>query len=472
MRNAHPKFMCFPSVVCVGKETEVAITPRDMNRFFHSDKKYTLAVVGLGEDQESYHTPIPLDYPCQVKDGCLHFTYFFDAEQEYSIRFCEVGGKEIRISLYAVKEDLYVLRPLKGDLHSHSTYSDGSDGPAMTPADYREEGFDFFALTDHNRMYPSLLAPALYEGIPLGIHMMAGEEIHTPGSLLHIVHVGGTKSVCNQYIHSREEYDAAVDKIAATLTHIPERYRRRMAMAVWACNEVHNAGGLAIFAHPCWCPQRYNVTREFADLLFQEKIFDAFELMGGCGDNGNNMQLALWIEHLLKGNELPVVGSSDSHNHDYAVDKMFAKRFTLVFARENTTEAILEAIRTGYSVSAELSPNDDTNVRFYSTQMRLVQFAHFLYNNYFSETWRLCIGEGILMRRYAEGEDVAAPLAALADTVANFYKRYYGVTPIQGIPQKRMEYLENCLQLHLNDGPVTKGSLLEILPSEKNKRQE
>lgn len=472
MRNAHPKFMCFPSVVCVGRETEVAITPRDVNRFFRADKEYTLAVVGLGEDQESYHASIPLDYPCHVKDGCLRFTYFFDAEQEYSIRFCEAGGKEIRIPMYAVKEDLYNLRPLKGDLHSHSTYSDGSDGPAMTPADYREEGYDFFALTDHNRMYPSVLAPTLYDNIPLGIHMMQGEEIHTPGSLLHIVHIGGTESVCNKYIHAREDYEAAVDRIAKSLTHIPELYRRRMAMAVWACEEVHKAGGLAIFAHPCWCPQRYNVTREFADLLFQEKIFDAFELMGGVKDSGNNMQLALWIEQLLKGNGLAVVGSSDSHNHDYSNSKEFAKRFTLVFAKENTTEAILEAIRAGYSLSAELAPNDDTDVRFYSTQMRLVRFAHFLYENYFNETWRLCIGEGILMRRYAEGEEVGAVLAALCDTVENFYKRYYGITPIQGIPQQRMDYLEKCLQIHCSDGPVTKGSLLKILADGRYKRQD
>ena len=472
MRNAHPKYLCFPSVVCVGKETQVYITPRDINYYFRDDQNYALAVLGLGQDQFSYHSPLSFDHPWEVKDGCLLFSHYFDAEQEYSVQIRDAAGKVHRISLYAVEEDLYELRPLKGDLHSHSAYSDGSDGMAMTPADYREEGYDFFALTDHNRMYPSQMLNQLYADIPLGMHMMIGEEIHTPGSLLHIVHVGGAESVCNKYIHNRDAYEAAVDQISQTLTHIPELYRRRMAMAVWACKEIHNAGGLAILAHPCWCPRRYNVTREFADLLFQEKIFDAFELMGGDHDKTNNLQLALWIEHLLMGSGLPVVGSTDSHNHDVAEDKSFAKRFTLVFAKENTTEAILDAIRAGYSVSAEVTARDDTNVRFYSTKMRLVLFAHFLYKNYFNETWRLCVGEGILMRRYAQGEDVASLLAALAPTVESFYKRFYGITPPEGMPENRLKFLQECLARHKSEGPGTKGSSLELQHDGKNKRQD
>ena len=94
MRNAHPRYLCYPSVVCVGKETEVTIFPRDISRVFREDAEYELAVVGLREDQLDYHDHIPLDHPCYVKDGCLCFTYHFDLEQEYSIRFCKKGEKE------------------------------------------------------------------------------------------------------------------------------------------------------------------------------------------------------------------------------------------------------------------------------------------------------------------------------------------------------------------------------------------
>ena len=61
--------------------------------------------------------------------------------------------------------------------------------------DYREEAFDFFFLTDHNRMYTSEYAAKLYGEIPLGMQILRGEEVHTPGSLLHIVHAGGSESV-------------------------------------------------------------------------------------------------------------------------------------------------------------------------------------------------------------------------------------------------------------------------------------
>ncbi|MBQ4052336.1 MAG: hypothetical protein IJD09_01665 [Clostridia bacterium] len=462
MRNAHPRYLCYPSVVCVGKETEVTIFPRDISRVFREDAEYELAVVGLREDQLDYHDHIPLDHPCYVKDGCLCFTYHFDLEQEYSIRFCKKGEKEEKLPLYAVEEDLFALRPLKGDLHSHTYYSDGQDGIAMTPADYREEGFDFFVLTDHNRMYTSHLAAELYKDVPLGMHIMAGEEVHTPGSIVHIVHAGGSESVCDFYVHHREEYEAQIEAIAQTMPQVPQQYRSRVAMAKWACDRIHGCGGLAIFAHPFWCPNRYNVTQEFADLLFDQKIFDAYELVGGgCGvGRANNAQLALWQEQAFKGNILPVVGSSDSHNHDFAVGG-FGRRFSIIFAKENTTEAILDAIRKGYSVAGELPYESEGDVRFYGPKLRLVLFAHFLFNNYFNETWRLCVGEGILMRRYAQGEPVEKELAALAPTVENFYQKFYGLAPAPTVTKERRAFLDRCLEIQKN-GPETKGGNLYI----------
>ena len=461
MRNISQRYICYPSVVQVGKETEITVFPTDPSRVFRAEKQYEMCVVGLLEDQlDSYHKKIPHDHPCYVKNGCLCFKYCFDKEQEYSIRFCETGGKEIKVSLYAVQNDLYSLRPLKGDLHTHSYYSDGADGVPVTPADYREEGFDFFALTDHNRMFTSKLAAELYDGVPLGMNIMPGEEVHTPGSLLHIVHVGGNYSVCNKYIHDPDTYEAQVDETEKTLSYIPEQYRRRAAMAVWACDKIHKAGGLAIFAHPFWCPNRYNITDEFMNILFDLKIFDAFELMGGIDQTKNNMQLALWQQQMSKGNIIPIVGSSDSHNHDFAKDG-FARRFTLVFASENTTSAVLDAVKDGLCVAGEISSKDDDEVRFYG-DLRLVSFAHFLWRNFFKETWRICFGEGVLMRRYAQGEPVEKELALACDTVSDFYKRYYGILPAPVIPDKIIKYLDKCRAVQTGEGPVTKGSSLFI----------
>ena len=84
----------------------------------------------------------------------------------------------------------------------------------------------------------------------------------------------------------------------------------------------------------------------------------------------------------MKGNSIPVVSSSDSHNHDFSKTD-FARRFTIVFAKENSTKAIIDAIKRGYSVAGEIPSLNDEEIRFYSADFRLVAFAHFLYQNYF-----------------------------------------------------------------------------------------
>lgn len=466
MRNAHPRFICYPSVVRAGQETTVTVYPMDTSRRFTENGAYALNVYGLMDDQIDYHTPAPLDHPFTLEGGCLKFTHCFEKEQEYRIRL-NANGVQTILSMFALDGDLYALRPLKGDFHSHCWYSDGADGLTMTPADYREEGFDFFTLTDHNRMFTSLLAKEMYEGVDLGMHIIAGEEIHTPGANLHIVHAGGRESVCDRYIKDPTTYEGEVAALEAQLTHIPQQYRNRIAMAKWSCENIHKVGGIAIFAHPYWQPDQFNVSADQANYLFAEKMFDAFELVGGCLTRDNNLQLALWQEQCMKGNILNVVGSSDSHDHDF--DNMpFARRFTIVFARENTTEAILEAVRMGYSVAAELPPSSGEDVRFFGS-LRLVTFCHFLWKHYFSRTWRLCVGEGVLMRRWALGEDVCQVLSALAPTVENFYKRFYGLTAAPLLTERQTKFLDKALAVQ-KEGPITKGSKLYIYG--KNARRE
>lgn len=469
MRNAHEKYKCYPSVICVGVETEITVFPRDISRRFRDDIEYEMAVRGADWDELDYHCSLTYPHPFRIENGCMKFTYTFETEQEYVIRFREKGGTLIKIPVYAVEEDLYELRPLKGDLHTHSYYSDGEDGFAMTPADYREQGFDFFSLTDHNRMYPSVLAAELYRDIPLGMNIIRGEEVHTPGSQLHIVHVGGKDSICNKYIHDRENFELEVDALEREMTHVPQQYRRRTAMAKWVCNQAHEAGGIAIFAHPYWRPRNYNISKEFADILFAEKMFDAFELIGGITSRLNNLQVSLWQEQMVKGNPIPVVGSTDSHSHNFAKGK-FGKRFTYVFAKSNKTEDVLEGIRRGYTVAAEVAKDNEEDVQFYSTQHRLVLFAHFLYDNYFDEICRLSFGEGILMRRYAEGEPVKDKLAMFADTIEDFYKKFYGLAEAPKLPKSHLALLDNALDMQRNVGPMTKGSGLEIYGT--NQRRE
>lgn len=82
----------------------------------------------------------------------------------------------------------------RGNLHTHTTLSDGALSPSDTVAFYRDAGYDFVAITDHFRAeygFPltdtrSLRAP--------GFTTLLGAELHAPRTLLalewHILAVG------------------------------------------------------------------------------------------------------------------------------------------------------------------------------------------------------------------------------------------------------------------------------------------
>src|SRR5688572_8885352 len=40
----------------------------------------------------------------------------------------------------------------KGNLHTHTLWSDGDDYPEMVVGWYQDHGYDFLSITDHNRM--------------------------------------------------------------------------------------------------------------------------------------------------------------------------------------------------------------------------------------------------------------------------------------------------------------------------------
>ena len=294
------RYCAFPSVVPLERKTTITIFPCDISRRFRNDLEYQVGIIGLLDHMTHYYDKEPLDLPYTVKDGTLQFEYTFSKEQQYQILFCKKGERPTKLSIFAVKDDLFALRPLKGDLHAHTYYSDAVDGVAMTPANYREQGFDFFSLTDHNRMFTSRFAMQAYEDVKLGMHIMTGEEVHTPGSILHIVSAGAKESVCEKYVKDPEGYEKAIDEVEKTLADIPELYRRRTAMAKWACEEIRKAGGIAIFAHPFWKPYKYNVSDEFCDILFDMDIFDALEVMGGIDAASCNIQLALWQHQAMR----------------------------------------------------------------------------------------------------------------------------------------------------------------------------
>ncbi len=120
--------------------------------------------------------------------------------------------------------DKHGNRWYKGNLHTHTTLSDGKKSPEDTKIAYREAGYDFIALTDHWKI------GAGNENDPSGLLVLSGCEYNFGGEdslngVFHIVGVG---------------MDESMTKIDFSST--PSN----------AIAEIKANGGAAILAHPAW----------------------------------------------------------------------------------------------------------------------------------------------------------------------------------------------------------------------------
>lgn len=469
----NPKnYVIYPSVVPADKPAAMTIAPNERAFMLFDGVTYTLRIVAVDSDECSfYYDPTPQALlSLQAADGVLRFTYIFEGEQEYFLQLLRDGGVLAEFHIYALYEDLYRLTPLRGDLHGHSFRSDGKRDPAALAGHYREQGYDFFALTDHNRYYPGGEIDETYAGVQLGITRIPGEELHTPVSTVHIVNVGSSESVTARYVKDRSTYEAEVAAYLPQVPgHVPEKYREKYAMAMWATDHIHAAGGLAIFPHPYWKPgasRCHNVCDELATILLKSGMFDAYELVGAADRAGTNRSIALWGDLRAAGCDFPIVGSSDVHSITSKDD--FPHHFTICFAESNTVDGILNAVRSKLAVAVE-GVGAEYDRRYYTFgPLRLVSYAQFLLAHYFPERQRTCAGEGVAMRAYALGASSAQLIEETArmntESAARFFGRKEALVPTA----EMLAFEEKWRRIHVEDGPITKGSAID---SEKVTRQ-
>lgn len=453
----------YPAVAKVNHETEFIIAPAERSFLLYEGEEYELIIIPINGDEPNYYHPTQRQkIKLVASEGILRFTYTPDKEQEYSLRLLYQGKLKENFAIYAVHDDLYGLRPLKGDLHAHSYRSDGARDPAALAGHYREQGYDFFALTDHNRYYPGAEIDEVYEGVKLGITRVKGEEIHAVGNVVHIVHVGGDKSVCEEYVNNQEGFADVVKPYYERIpADVPEQYHDRYARCLWATERAHKAGGIAIFPHPFWMPKTssmYNVCEEFARILLKSGMFDAYELMGGMGQASGNKSVALWSEVRAEGCDIPVVASSDVHGIDNS--HAFPHHFTICFAKSNDNGAIIDAVRNGLSVAVEAVGDEyKRQYRCYG-KLRLVAYAHFLLKNYFVPMQRICQGEGVAMRSYAMCDAPAALIETQVEQTERFRLRFFGQKEALLPNEEIKDFIARARERQMQ-GPTSRGSSLE-----------
>lgn len=460
MLPAPSNYTVWPCIVPSEKKTEMVIAPVERAFLLREGEEYTVTLIPVNGDEPDYYNVSAFETLSVVaSNGVLRFTYAFEGEMEHLIILSQGEKKLQEMAVYSLREDLYALLPLKGDFHGHSYRSDGRRDPAALAGHYREQGYDFFSLTDHNRFYPGGEVDEVYAGVDMGFTRVRGEEVHAPTSIVHIVHVGGKESVTETYVLDRERYEAEIAEYEKKVpAHVPAQYAFRYARAMWATDRIHAAGGLAIFPHPYWRPGKsrvHNVCDEFAAILLKSGMFDAYELIGGMGQVGNNRSVALWSELRAQGLKIPVVGSSDVHPIEKS--STFPHVFTICFAKKNANDEIIAALKQGLTVAVE-AVGDEYNrqYRCYG-ELRLVSYAQFLLKYYFPNLQRLCQGEGVMMRAYAMNEAPAALVEGMAQVSRDYTARFMGrKAPV--LPDADMLAFEDkWRKVHLERGPITKG---------------
>lgn len=453
-------FDIFPKVVVAGKP--VTLTMRALgDRFrFAPNTEYRTLVCALNQGQ-------PRDYPKSAdfqemtltadENGEIRFTHTFTAEQEYHIRLFadpEDRRPQVVFSIYCVAEDLAGRYPYIGDLHVHTLCSDGHQTPEVVCANYRAHGYDFMAITDHKRYYPSLRAIEFYRDVPTELNIVPGEEIHLPpvhGATndVHIVNFGGEFSV-NSLIEGtateevgtdpkfrtiRDEAEPVMtlaeyeDKLQAyaDAMDIPEHLDRiPVAVCKWIFEQIRRGNGLGIFAHPYWRSNVYQVPDDVVDYFMENREFDAFEVLGGENYfEQNGFQTVRYYEDMAKGHRYPIVGSTDTHN-SYEQNRNAFICSTIVFSPANERTALIKSVKDYYSVAVDTISKEFRLVG----ESRLVRYGCFLLKHFFPIHDEVCFEEGRLMKQVAVGtpeekEDALATLKVMHGRVQKLREKYF-----------------------------------------------
>ena len=248
----------------------------------------------------------------------------------------------------------------KGNIHTHTTKSDGDADPEFVVKWFMEHGYDFLVLSDHN--HRTILEHEV-EGGPL---MVPGEEVSArilEGSIpIHVNGIGITRVV--------EPYhgDEIVDTIQGNV------------------NAILDAGGIASINHPNyqWAFDHTHVREVDGASLIE--VYNGSPVTNNEGGPGKVTAEDIWDGVLTAGKPIFGVASDDSHNYfDFAHDKLNPGRgWVVVDADELSVDAIVSGMADGHfysSTGVTLTDLESTEERI---SLTIEQYATCLYRTVFS----------------------------------------------------------------------------------------
>ncbi|SFM78695.1 hypothetical protein SAMN05216224_101297 [Thioclava dalianensis] len=217
----------------------------------------------------------------------------------------------------------------RGNLHTHSTLSDGALSPEEVCRRYKAEGYDFIALTDH---FVGLFDYPIADTVPMrdaGFTTLLGAELHSGaqenGELWHILAVGLPRDFAPS---NTPFFTPSADQETG-----PEIAARAVA-----------AGAFVAIAHPQWSGLTLADARSVS-------AAHAVEIYNhGCA-TGSDRPDGFSIADLLlsEGRALSMIATDDAH---FSEPDHFGG-WVMVKAPENTPEALLAALKAGAFYSSQ-----------------------------------------------------------------------------------------------------------------------
>lgn len=222
----------------------------------------------------------------------------------------------------------------------HTTVSDGRRSPEEAARLYREAGYDAVVFAEH-WIYGE-------GGYVSGLKILPGIEYNT-----------GTMDAASGVYH-----------IVGALMH-KKPFVMRSATPQEIIDAIHDAGGLAILAHPAWS---LNTPEKIARL----RGVDGIEIFNTVSDVGKNRRgdSSLIIDMLgVEGKFYPLHAADDTHDYGYDL----AKSFICVECETCERTDLLAAIKAGRFYASQgpeihLLKNDDGTFTVNSTEVVEVVF--------------------------------------------------------------------------------------------------
>jgi len=343
--------------------------------------------------RSNYYHKDTLKY--KIDNNIILFSYKMSCVGEFIVKVNFTYEESKIVCLYCLDEVMIKLRPLKGDLHMHSTYSDGNTSPFALVLASLDAGMDFLSITDHDNYKGSQNAIKKVKKNSIDILVLAGEEICAGGKQDmsisqgngHILSINANKSIENQRKDGKK-YEKELQEVVKSLkkeeidTNIdPTHYAKN----IWVINKIKEAKGIAILSHPNWVYRdgKYHLHQAFYKEMLKSSYLDGIEVFGEEKiPEYNNMTHLTTLQTKNRHKYLAPFANSDAHDSD----KEIGERFTVLFVKDKSTTSIINAIKEGLTCAVFKRENHEHQ---FIGKDELAQYVYFLIKEYYPEHYAL-----------------------------------------------------------------------------------